>query len=212
MLTDNQIQNNKEEFLKLISSINREGFNKDLLLKHLENSDFYIAPASARYHSAFKGGLVHHSLLVYHNLTKLVGLYNLKINEDSMKIVSLLHDLAKMNFYEVYYKNVKVYSENGYKYDNGGRFDWQAVADYKVKDTKERFLYYNHEGTSEFMLRQYCPLSMDESIAILHHHGGMSEDSIKDNISAIYDRYPLAVLLHLADMMSVYIDESTNKE
>ena len=212
MITDNQININKQEFIRLVSSICREGFNKDLLLQHLEASDFYIAPASTKYHSAFKGGLVQHSLLVYSNLKKLVELTNSNISEDSIKIVALLHDIAKMNYYEVYYKNVKVYSENGSKYDNNGRFEWQSISDYKVRDANERFLYYNHEGTSEFLISQYCPLSVDESVAILHHHGGASDDSIKDNISAIYNRYPLACLLHLADMMSVYIDESTNKE
>lgn len=212
MLTLEKIQQNKEKFIYLISSISREGFNKDLLLKHLENSDFYTAPASTKYHCSYKGGLVEHSINVYENLVKLCSIKSTIIDENSIKIVSLLHDIAKMNYYESYYKNVKQYSENGSKYDDAGRYEWVQVKEYKIRDVKERFMYYNHEGTSEFLIRQYCPLSVEESTAILHHHGQLSNDCAKDDINAIYDRFPLACLLHLADMYSVYIDESLDRK
>jgi hypothetical protein len=38
--------------------------------------------------------------------------------------------------------------------------------------------------------------------------GGMSWDSSKDNIGEIFNRYPLALLLYMADMMSSYVDEN----
>ena len=52
----------KEEFISIYtSSIHREG--ADALLDYLENrSDFFTAPASARYHGAYAGGLCQHSL------------------------------------------------------------------------------------------------------------------------------------------------------
>jgi len=209
MLSQKQIENNKIRFIDLVKTISREGFNKDLLLSHLENSDWYVAPASTKYHNSFKGGLVQHTLNVYDNLCKLILMKDMKIDEDSVKIVSLFHDLSKKNFYEIYYKNQKVYSESGSKYDTGGRYDWMQLADYKVRDSENRFIYGNHEINSEFLIRQYCPLTLEESIAILHHHGGMSEDSIKFNVTSIYNRFPLAVLLHVADMLSAYVDEST---
>lgn len=208
MLTNEIIQNNKNRYISLVNSITREGFNKSLLLSHLENSDFYYAPAAAKYHSAFKGGLVLHTLNVYDNLDRLNKMMELNIDENSIKIVALFHDLAKMNYYEPYYKNQKVYHENGSKSDELGRFDWQSIASYKIRETSDRFLYYNHEGTSEFIIRQYCPLTVEESVAILHHHGTMGLDSAKDEITAIYNRYPLATLLHLADMLACYICES----
>lgn len=45
--------------------IHREGADK--LLAYLESpaSDFFTAPASARYHGAYAGGLAEHSLNVY---------------------------------------------------------------------------------------------------------------------------------------------------
>lgn len=203
----------KETFINHINSIEREGFRKEELLRKLENSDFYTAPASTRFHNCIEGGLLDHSLNVYYNLRSLVERKGLaeKIDEDSIKIVGLLHDMAKINFYKVYYKNEKVYSDSGTKRDEGGRFDWVAKKSYTVIDDEERFLYGNHEQTSEYMIRTFVPLTYPESVAILHHHAGMGADCAKDNISAIYNRYPLAALLHIADMISTYIDESINE-
>lgn len=203
----------KETFINHINSIEREGFRKEDLLRKLENSDFYTAPASTRFHNCVEGGLLDHSLNVYYNLRSLVERKGLsdKIDENSIKIVGLLHDMAKINFYKVYYKNEKVYSDYGTKKDEGGRFDWVTKKSYTVIDDEERFLYGNHEQTSEYMIRTFVPLTYPESIAILHHHAGMGVDCAKDNLSAIYNRYPLAALLHVADMISTYIDESTNE-
>ena len=55
----------KEEFISIFNEkIKREGADK--LLDFLENkSDFFVAPASTRYHCAFEGGLLRHSLNVY---------------------------------------------------------------------------------------------------------------------------------------------------
>ena len=74
----------------------------DKLLEFIRKSDFYTAPASTRFHGAYEGGLLEHSLNVYdcldkktsgseHNIWK--GLLNTdKISNDSIVIVSLLHD------------------------------------------------------------------------------------------------------------------------
>ena len=58
----------KEEFIEIFKeNITREG--ADRLLDYLEHkSDFFTAPASARYHGAYEGGLCEHSLNVYHCL------------------------------------------------------------------------------------------------------------------------------------------------
>ena len=134
-----------------------------------------------------------------------------KISEDSIKIVALLHDMSKINFYKKVYKNEKQYRNDGSKRDEGGNFDWVAVQSYAVVDNSERFLYGSHEQTSEYMIRTFVPLTYAESVAILHHHGGTNDDSIKSAIPAIYSRYPLAALLHTADMISTYVDESNDE-
>lgn len=212
MLSEERIALNKLRFIELINSIEREGFRKELFLSKLENSDFYYAPASTRYHGSFRGGLVNHILSVYDNLVVLNDVKQTHIDETSLKVAALFHDIAKRNYYETYYKNEKIYSENGTKQDAGGRFDWVQTSAYKVRDVSDRFLFCNHEVTCEFVARQFIPLTLDESVAILHHHGGMGDDSIKESVTPIFDRYPLATLLHLADMLSVYIDESVENQ
>ena len=89
----------KEEFIELLKQINREGIDK--LIEFLESSDFFEAPASTRYHGAFKGGLLAHSMKVYEILKTKTE------DNDSVKIVSLLHDICKVNFYKTDYRNVK---------------------------------------------------------------------------------------------------------
>lgn len=211
--SDDELALMKDKFIELINSIEREGMNKEGLVAKLESSDFFTAPASTRFHNCVRGGLLEHSFNVYYNLKSLVKRKNLEefISEDSIKIVGLLHDMAKMNFYKTTYRNEKQYSDYGTRRDEGGRFDWVSVRGYSVIDDKERFLYGNHEQTSEYMVRTFIPLTFTESVAILHHHAGMGNDCAKDNISTIFSRYPLAALLHTADMIATYIDESDDE-
>lgn len=223
MLTEEQIETNKKRFLELLDSIHLEDKSGIKNLKDwLENkSDFFVAPASTKYHCAFKGGLCQHSLNVYYNLVKLCDGFATKIinkeikdpnddnktieveekvalyNDESIKIVSLLHDISKANFYETYMRNIK--DENG---------NWKQISEYKVREVNNRFIYGNHEQNSEFMIHSFIPLTLEESTAILHHHAGMSKDCAQDDISTVYNRFNLAVLLHTADLIACYIDEA----
>ena len=63
-------------------------------------------------------------------------------------------------------------------------------------------------GSTNAYFVQFIPMTIAECTAILHHMGGMSNDSAKDDISAIYSKYPLALYLHLADMLATYVDEN----
>lgn len=242
VLDDEMIKKNREEFIEILGLAlqKREGSNIDGLFKKLDSSDFFTAPASTRYHGAYKGGLVDHSLNVYHNMMSIAKSKHLlaihetvcvnaedvahdntiqpifedriiegEIEPESIAIVSLLHDMSKMNYYKLDYRNKKVYCETGSKKDENGRFDWVSVPGYVTAPQEERFLYGSHEETSEFMVRQFVPLTYQESTAILHHHFALSFDSIKDVgvVGNIYNRYSIATLLHVADTLAAYIDE-----
>lgn len=206
MISEEMIVNNKQKFIELVKTINRPGAMIEDLISKLEMSDFFTAPASTKYSGAYKGGLCAHCLRTYENMKNLVLIKNPPIPIESIIIVSLFHDFYKMNFYETYYQNKKVYSTVGSKRDEGGNYDWKTVSAYKVKETEDRFLYGNNEMTSEFMIRCYIPLTLEESVAILHHMGGKGFDSVDDSIPEIFERYPLALYLHMAEMMSSYID------
>lgn len=209
-IPENVIETNKETFCTFLKQIRRDGARIDDLIKKLENSDFFYAPASTKYHNSVRGGLCDHSLNVYYNLRSLVKNKHLEsvISEETILICGLLHDISKINVYEESIRNKKVYHELGKKYDNLGNFDWVSEKTYQMKDIKDRFIYGNHEETSEYMIRKYIPLKLEESVAILTHHGSLSYDSVSiESVSQKYERYPLACLLHVADMISTYIDE-----
>lgn len=197
---------NWEEFCKLLRSTEREGIES--LIEYLDTkTDFKTAPASTKYHGSFEGGLLEHSLLVYHIMSKIVEATNAKIPEESIKICALLHDISKVNYYEKTVFNKKVYTPAGTRVDSEGAYEWISVPGYKTVDYENRFVYSNHEATSEFIIRQFIPLKIEESVAIVHHHGSLGWDSIsKEAVSDIYKRYPIAVYLHNADMIAAFVN------
>ena len=120
------IEENKKLFLDLVSSIKRDGIEK--LVAFLEKSDFFIAPASTRFHCSLSGGLALHSLNVYHMFEHKCESLPFKsilgdIPEDSRKIITLFHDICKTYMYEIDYRNKKIYSDTGSKKDEKGRYD-----------------------------------------------------------------------------------------
>lgn len=230
-LTKEQIEANANHFLELIGSIKIEGADIERLQQWLLHSDFFIAPASTKYHCNFEGGLCLHSLNVYNILVKLVKQFAThkepnpdyipatetstaqgeefidvpNYTDDDLKVVALLHDISKANYYERFERNV-----NTGEKDEKGKDIWVKVPDYKVKEQTDRFIFGSHEQNSEFMVHTFFPLTIEQSAALLHHHGGMSFDSGKDLnvISAVYGRFALATLLHVADVMATFLLEN----
>ncbi|MCD7821044.1 MAG: HD domain-containing protein [Clostridiales bacterium] len=97
---------NKERFVELCSAIKRDGI--DDLMAWLADGDFYTAPASARYHGSYAGGLLQHSLNVYDELKRLLAAYpEVECSEESAVICALFHDLCKVNFYTSEKRNRK---------------------------------------------------------------------------------------------------------
>ena len=218
MLSNDKIQANKARFISLLRQIKRPDCLIDELVTKLERSDFFTAPASTQYHCSYEGGLCEHSLNVYDELKKLVEIeypkhisdengavkeidhYVCPISDDSIIITALLHDLSKMNFYETSTRNVK--DEKG---------NWVQVPFIKVKEAKDRFLYSTHGANSEYMVARFIPLSLEESVAIINHMGGMDSGAVsfEGGLSQIYNKYQLALLLHCADMLATFHDEAT---
>ena len=87
------IQANKKVFLELCSKINRDGIDK--LLAWLEKSDFFTCPASTRFHGAYAGGLLAHSLNVYSELCRLSKAYpEFSFSEESMMLIPMMSNFA----------------------------------------------------------------------------------------------------------------------
>ena len=184
--------------------IKREGAEK--LLDFLINkSDFFTAPASSKFHSDYEGGLLDHSLNVYYRLRRLVeSEYGEKwqevISPESVAIVGLLHDVCKVNYYAVEYRNVK-------NKDTGA---WEKVPYYKVQDT----LPYGHGEKSVYIVSSYIHLSREEAMAINWHMGGF-DDRVRGGsytVGIAFQEYPLAVMTHTADFLATYLDEKKDDD
>lgn len=184
---------NKEEFLQIYNEyVKRQGSQEflDWLLK----TDFFTAPASTKYHGACEGGLLLHSLNVYKTLRERYFEEG-KDSEESFAICALLHDLCKAQFYKVSTRNVK----------NDVTGQWEKVPYYTVEDAFP----YGHGEKSVFLIERFMRLKTREAMAIRWHMGGF-DDSARGGsfaISLAYEKYPLAVKLHLADLESTYLKE-----
>ena len=179
----------KEKFIELIKSTNREGI--DNLLNFIDKTDFYTAPASTRFHGSHEGGLLEHSMKVYEILSKKVGncCIDLSVTNDTLKIIALLHDICKVNYYKVDYRNAK--NEYG---------EWVKVPYYTVEDT----IPYGHGEKSVMMLSEYIKLTSEEKYCIRWHMGFTEPKELYSTIGAAYTKYPLALLLHEADLEATY--------
>ena len=182
----------KIEFEKTVRKcIHRDGIED--LLSWLEQTDFYTAPASTKYHGAYEGGLVMHSMNVYCQLKKLCKVYELEdVTDESIAIVSLFHDLCKVGFYK---------TEMRWKKDENDK--WVQYATYKHD---EDFPYGGHGSKSVYLVQSFIKLMPFEAAAI-NCHMGQFDATTYSNPSEVYACNQLAWLLHVADEAATYILE-----
>lgn len=191
--------NAKERFIELYkATIKREGASE--LLDYLLSpaSDFFEAPASARFHLSKEGGLCEHSLNVYECLKSYLDaprtkeITGMTYSDESIAIVSLLHDLCKINVYKKGFRNVK--DEKG---------TWQRVDTFEYDDKMP----YGHGEKSVYMITAYMKLTREEAFAIRYHMGYSSTEDPR-NIAAAFEMFPLAFALSTADSEATYFIES----
>ena len=189
--------NNRDKFIEIYKScITREGADK--FLQYLcEKTDFFEAPASTRFHGAYEGGLLEHSLNVYDCLVDILNrprvkeLYGISYSDESIAIAGLLHDICKVNFYKTSFRNVK---------DETGK--WVSAPYYTIEDT----LPYGHGEKSVYILSGFMKLTREEAFAIRYHMGYSSTEDQR-NISTAFEMFPLAFALSVADMEAAYFLE-----
>lgn len=190
-----EINENKEEFLNIArENIKREGLEN--LISWLVTTDFFEAPASSKFHLAEAGGLCKHSINVYKRMLNLAtaeyGEEN--VNRETIAICGLFHDICKCCFYKTEYRNVK---ENG---------EWVQKPYYAVDD----MLPYGHGEKSVYIINGYMRLTREEALAINWHMGGFDKRVVGGDFefSKAYYKYPICVLMHMADVMATYLDET----
>lgn len=175
------------------------------LLEYLEESDFYIAPASSKYHGAHKHGLLEHSLLVLENVLNLAHIYDIEnIPKESLSIISLLHDVCKINFYKEGYRNKKKTDDKGKDIlDNKGKYIWYQEPYYNFED----LLPLGHGEKSVIMLQKFIPLTNNEIMGIRWHMMSY-DDSTKSYagnlaLTNALTLFPIISLIHCADLLSI---------
>ncbi|MBR5900547.1 MAG: hydrolase, partial [Clostridia bacterium] len=154
----------KNDFLDIFDKyIKRDGADK--LRSYLIDSDFFTAPASTKFHCAYEGGLCDHSVNVYYRLLKNVqneygDEWEKVFSHETIAICSLLHDLCKIDFYKIDYRNVK---ENG---------EWIKKPVY----IRDEALPYGHGEKSVYIISGYMKLTREEAFAIRYHMGYSSTE------------------------------------
>ena len=169
---------NKERFIELYkTNIKRPGSEK--LLEYLlsPHSDFFEAPASARFHGSYDGGLLEHSLNVYDCLKDYLQRERVK-------------DTYKINCYKKGTRNVK---KDG---------QWIQVPNYEYDDQ----LPYGHGEKSVYMISGYMRLTREEAFAIRYHMGFSGNEDAR-NVGKAFEMFPIAFALSVADMEATYFIE-----
>lgn len=203
-----------ERFEAELGKVQRPGVDK--LLEYIRRSDFYTAPASTKYHLACEGGLLQHSLNVLDALRGILlkeadgkdeaGNPKVKYHyavadkfaatfpQDSVIITALLHDICKTYFYTTSTRNVK----------NEQTGKWEKKPFYTIEDRMPL----GHGPKSAMLVKEYMELTTPEMYAIWHHMGFNGDFENNAAVGAAFEKYPLALALHTADMMASRLMEA----
>ena len=172
-------QSDTEKFYDLIKLVDRIGI--DELIEWIEQSDFFKAPASTKFHGNFEGGLLKHCLKVYEIFRNLVIDHRLKLGDDSIIICSLFHDLNKVNTY------LPKFNKNGSR----------SKTPYETVDS----IPLGHGPKSIWAIQRFMRLSIEESMIILWHMGPFDRNfSTWD--AKITKTFPLAKIFFCADYLA----------
>ncbi len=193
-LSPQQLQQNRTDFLDIMRNTTKIS-KMSPIMTFLDDSDFWEAPASTKYHEAYEGGLVQHSLKVYEHLSMLNYNNFLGFDDESIAKTALFHDLCKVNFYRKARKNKKM---------EDGR--WITVEAYEVNDE----LPLGHGEKSLFLLVHHgVELTQEEALAIRWHMGAWDQSTrdfgASQALTGAMNQSKLVTALHIADMMSVWL-------
>ena len=128
---------------------------------------------------------------VYEILVQKVQNSPIEINTpaESLILIALLHDICKVNFYKVDYRNAK--NEFG---------EWEKVPYYTIEDT----IPYGHGEKSVMMISEYIKLTVEEKYCIRWHMGFSEPKELYTTLGQAYKKYPLALLTNEADLEATY--------
>ena len=181
----------KEQIISILLQTERDGM-EDMVNFLEDDSDFFTAPASTRYHLAHRGGLAEHSLSVYRMLVKLNVMLDTRIHPHLISTTALLHDVCKTGYYVEVQK---------WRKDDYGK--WESYTAWGVDDK----LPLGHGEKSLFLIGKFLQLTDPEAAAIRWHMGCYipsvtSYYQLSQTFNTAKDKYPLVTLLFSADYLS----------
>ena len=183
----------KNKYIEELKKVNREGI--DELLAYMDGAGFFEAPCSGAHHLAKDGGLVEHSLNVLNAARRLNKAWGDLIEDETLILVTLLHDLGKMGDHGKPNYTPYILKDGS-----------QSTA--KPYVTNSELVYLPHEVRSVMIAERFIMLSEQEEQAILFHNGLYG--SFKYEISG--KETPLYMILHFSDMWASRVVETEEKE
>jgi len=186
----------KDKFIEILLLTKREGI--EAVIQRLEDSGFFEAPASSKFHLACKGGLLEHSMNVYNaammlreQIIKVRPEMEDQIPAESVAITALLHDVCKTDIYKEGILNRK----------NAEGF-WEKHIGYHVDYNMGLPL--GHGEKSIIMLLSWgLEMKPEEMLAIRWHMTAwdlpMQSPEHKESLNAAKAKSPLVSLIQLAD-------------
>lgn len=178
-----------EKYVENKDSTEQPRLGASEMMDWLEYTDFFTAPASTKYHGAFPGGLAWHSVAVAEETLRLLDLYGAPTNRGSAVLCALLHDVCKADYYK-----------EGTKRQKGQDGEWREVRTYTVQDQ----LPLGHAEKSIYIVQKNIALTDAEAVAIRWHMGAYCDQQQYSTMGQAYDSNPLALFLHLADMIDAH--------
>lgn len=161
-------------------------------LNWLDRTDFFLAPASIKYHDSKPQGLLYHSLLVSDKIVELLSVKTFSsIKPHEAVLVALTHDWCKIGLYEMYEKNVK---------DSSG--NWVKEPAYRSKELP--LLNFGH-GVSSMTLAQRFFRFSDEMLLAIRWHMGWTRvcEEERVELTNAENYFPMVNLIEFADKLAV---------
>lgn len=227
------IEKNKKVFINYLDTYCNKRDGIDRIKDMLNRTDFFIAPASKKYHLAIEGGTCEHSLGVLHEMVGLVALDSkntkawavcekfrrdlpLSIEEDK-----ILDDVSR----EVFGEKIGICSvvltallhdchkinfyekveKSVYKgLDEKGKKIFEVEPSYQMRE--DRLIFGNSGTNSNYIITAYMKLTYDEQLAIENHHGVDINNNQLPASSTAWSNSKFALYLHLADMKAAFTE------
>lgn len=202
--TKEVIAANKDKFIELLRSTGRNGVENTIQV--LEEEGFFTAPASTRFHLAYEGGLLEHSLgvcrialMVRKQVLLVRPELEPQIPMESVILTTLLHDTCKAEIYKKTIKRRK--NEHGF---------WEDYEGYDVDYSD--FPVGHGEKSVIVLLQSGLELTKEEILAIRWHMSAwdlpFQSYELMGSLNAAREKTPLLGILQAADGLSANVLET----